>query len=47
MSQVIRKIIKSPKLPAALGPYSQAVMVNDTLYMSGALGVEASGNKII
>lgn len=28
----------------ALGPYSQAVMVNDTLYMSGALGVEASGD---
>lgn len=46
MSQVVRKIIKSGKLPPALGPYSQAVMVNNTMYLSGALGVESSGNLV-
>ncbi len=35
MSQVVRKIFKSSKLPPALGPYSPAVQVGDTLYLSG------------
>lgn len=34
----MKKVIASPKAPAALGPYSQAVMFNDTLYLSGQLG---------
>lgn len=51
-----RAIITSPKAPAAIGPYSQAVLVNDTLYMSGqiplipetmelAVGIEAQINQ--
>jgi 2-iminobutanoate/2-iminopropanoate deaminase len=43
MSQIVRRIIKSSKLPPAIGPYSQAVMVGNTMYLSGALGVEATG----
>ena len=35
MSQVVRKIIKSSKLAPALGPYSPAVLVDKTLYLSG------------
>ncbi len=46
MSTIIRRIIKSPKLPPALGPYSQGVMVDNTLYMSGAIGLDASGDLI-
>lgn len=34
----MKKVIASPKAPAALGPYSQAIMFNDTLYLSGQLG---------
>ncbi len=37
MSQVVRRIIKSPKLPPALGPYSQAVQVGQTVYLSGKI----------
>lgn len=32
-------IITSPKAPAALGPYSHAVMVGSTLYTSGQIGL--------
>jgi 2-iminobutanoate/2-iminopropanoate deaminase len=37
--------IHSDKAPAAVGPYSQAVLTNDTLYVSGQLGIDpATGN---
>lgn len=32
-------IITSPKAPAALGPYSHAVLVGSTLYTSGQIGL--------
>ena len=31
------KIISTKNAPAAVGPYSQGVMVNDTLYVSGQI----------
>ena len=31
------RIITTKNAPAAVGPYSQAVMVNDTLYVSGQI----------
>ena len=47
MSEIVRKIVKSSKLPPALGPYSQAVIVDKTMYLSGSLGVDtASGNLV-
>ena len=33
--------ISTIKAPAALGPYSQAVIMNDALFVSGQLGIEA------
>ena len=33
----MKKIINTPKAPAALGPYSQAIEVNGTLYISGQI----------
>ena len=33
----MKKIINTSKAPAALGPYSQAVEVNGTLYISGQI----------
>lgn len=38
----MKKVISSPAAPAAIGPYSQAVQVNDTLYVSGQLPVVPS-----
>ena len=34
-----KEIISTDKAPAALGPYSQAVKANGTLYVSGCLGL--------
>ena len=33
----MKKTIASPKAPAAVGPYSQAIALNGTLYISGQL----------
>ena len=43
-----KKIILSPEAPAPIGPYSQAVEVNNTLYVSGqiALSVFEAGGSI-
>lgn len=37
---VARTRIKTPLAPAAIGPYSQAVMVGDTLYCSGQIAID-------
>ncbi len=36
-----KKVISSPLAPKAVGPYSQAVEVNGTLYVSGQLPIDA------
>ncbi|MGM0530157.1 MAG: RidA family protein [Bacteroidota bacterium] len=36
----MKKIIDTDKAPAAIGPYSQAVEINDTLYISGQLPLQ-------
>lgn len=41
----MKKIINSPKAPKAIGPYSQAVEVNGTLYISGQLPVDVNTGK--
>ncbi|MEA1787402.1 RidA family protein [Arenibacter sp. GZD96] len=33
----MKKIIHTPKAPAPIGPYSQAVLSGDTLYISGQI----------
>ncbi|KRM12947.1 RidA family protein [Paucilactobacillus suebicus] len=35
----MKKVIATPNAPAALGPYSQAVLTNDVLYGSGQVGL--------
>ena len=35
----MNKVIATPQAPAAVGPYSQAIMAGDTLYISGQLGI--------
>ena len=36
-----KRVIASPLAPAAVGPYSQAIEVNGTLYVSGQLPIDA------
>lgn len=38
----MKKIIQTDKAPAAIGPYSQAVEANNTLYISGQLPLDPS-----
>jgi 2-iminobutanoate/2-iminopropanoate deaminase len=42
----MKKIINTSKAPAAIGPYSQAVEVNGTLYISGQLPINPIIGKI-
>ncbi|HET6567079.1 MAG TPA: RidA family protein [Rhodothermales bacterium] len=37
---VERTRIKTPQAPAAIGPYSQAVLVGDNLYCSGQIAID-------
>lgn len=40
-----RQAIHSAAAPAAIGPYSQAIRVGDTVYLSGQIGLDpATGN---
>ncbi|XP_006104212.1 2-iminobutanoate/2-iminopropanoate deaminase [Myotis yumanensis] len=47
MSSLIRKVISTTKAPAAIGPYSQAVLVDRTLYISGQLGLDPSSGQLV
>lgn len=42
----MKRIISTPNAPAAIGPYSQAVEINNTLYISGQLPVNPASGKI-
>lgn len=43
----MKTIIKSPNAPSAVGPYSQAVLAGDTLYISGQLPIDPSTGKMV
>ena len=42
----MKKIINTPDAPAAIGPYSQAIQVNGTLYISGQLPINPQNGQI-
>lgn len=44
----MKKIIQTIMAPAPIGPYSQAVEVNGTLYVSGQIAIDpATGNLVL
>ena len=43
----MKKIINSPEAPKAVGPYSQAVEINGTLYISGQIPLDAATGKFV
>ncbi len=43
----MKKIINTSNAPAAIGPYSQAVEVNGTLYISGQVPVDPAIGKVV
>ncbi len=42
-----KKIIQTPDAPAAIGPYSQAIRVDDTVYLSGQIGLDPSTMQMV
>lgn len=42
-----RKIISTSRAPAAIGPYSQAVQVGNTLYLAGQIGLDPSTGEMV
>ncbi|XP_004697520.1 2-iminobutanoate/2-iminopropanoate deaminase [Echinops telfairi] len=47
MSSLIRKVISTAKAPGAIGPYSQAVLVDRTMYISGQVGLNPSDGQLV
>ncbi len=43
----MKKIINSQNAPAPIGPYSQAVLAGNTLYVSGQIAIDASTGKMM
>ena len=42
-----KKIINTPHAPAAIGPYSQAIEANDTLYISGQIPIDPANATMV
>ena len=43
----MKKIINTSNAPAAIGPYSQAVLAGNTLYISGQVPIDPATGKIV
>ena len=42
-----KTIISTPHAPAAIGTYSQAVRVGDTVYLSGQIGLDPASGHLV
>jgi len=43
----MKRVIQTPNAPAAIGPYSQAIEVNGTLYISGQIPLDPTTMKVV
>jgi 2-iminobutanoate/2-iminopropanoate deaminase len=43
----MKKIITTPDAPAAIGPYSQAVEINGTVFISGQVPIDPTTGKMV
>lgn len=46
-NKMSKQIIKTENAPAPIGPYSQAVMANGTLYISGQIAINPQNNELV
>ena len=42
-----REVISTPNAPAAIGPYSQGIRVESTLYLAGQIALDPSTGKLV
>uniref|UniRef100_A0A8C8RWM9 2-iminobutanoate/2-iminopropanoate deaminase n=1 Tax=Pelusios castaneus TaxID=367368 RepID=A0A8C8RWM9_9SAUR len=47
MATLIKRIINTPWAPAPMGPYSQAVLVDRTMYIAGQTGMDPSSGQLV
>ena len=45
--KIMKKIIKTDKAPAPIGPYSQAILSGNTLYTSGQIAINPATNELV
>ena len=43
----MKEIIYTPQAPNPVGPYNQAILSGDTLYISGQIAIDPSSNELI
>ena len=43
----MKKIIKTNKAPAPIGPYNQAIQVGDSVYVSGTIAMDLESKQLI
>ncbi len=43
----MKQTIKTPKAPAAIGPYSQAVKANGMLFLSGQIALDPASGQVV
>ena len=43
----MKKVIMTPHAPKPVGPYSQAVLVGQTLYCSGQIAIDPKTNEVL
>ncbi len=43
----MKKIISTPNAPKAIGPYSQAIEANGTLFISGQIPIDPASGKMV
>jgi 2-iminobutanoate/2-iminopropanoate deaminase len=43
----MKKIIQTSEAPAPIGPYNQAVIVGDTMYISGTIAMDLQSKQLI
>lgn len=47
VESVSRSRVKTPLAPAAIGPYSQGILVGNTLYCSGQLAIDPETGSLV
>ncbi|XP_033645061.1 2-iminobutanoate/2-iminopropanoate deaminase-like [Asterias rubens] len=47
MAGLLKRIINTPNAPKAIGPYNQAVAVENTMYLSGQIGIDPATSKLV
>ena len=46
-SNGLKKVIATDQAPKAIGPYSQAILVDGTLYLAGQIALDPSTGKLV